>query len=87
MGVNDGNGQRQLVLALMVVGNDQVNAKLVTQLGFRNGGDAAVHGDNQFYALLMQIVDGDGVEPVALLQPSGDVADAVGTAAAQKIRQ
>ena len=46
MGVNDGNGQRQLVLALVVVGNHQVNAQLVTQLRFRNGGDAAVHGDN-----------------------------------------
>ena len=57
------------------------------QLRFVDGGDAAVHADDEVHALGVKLVDGDGVQTVALLQPGGDVADAVCAHAAQKVRE
>ena len=87
VGVHHGNGLGQGILALMVVGDHQIHSQLPAQLRFGDGGDAAVHGDDELHAVLMELVQGDGVQTVALFQPAGDVADAVGTVAAQKVRQ
>ena len=75
------------LLALMMVGNNQVNPQLPAQLRLTDGGDAAVHGDDQLDALVVKLVDGDGVQAVALLQAAGNVAHRVGAVAAEKIRQ
>lgn len=66
------------LLAFMVVGNNQVNPQLPAQLRLIDGGDTAVHGDDQLDALVVKLVDGDGVQAVALLQTAGNVAHRVG---------
>ena len=71
----------------MMVGDDEINAQLFTQLRLIDGGDAAVHGDDQLDALSVELVDGDGIQAVALLQTAGNVAHRVGAVAAEKIRQ
>ena len=65
--------------------NHQVDTESAAHQGLFHGGDAAVHGDDQLHALGMELVDGDGVQAVALLQPPGDVAEAVCAPAAQKV--
>ena len=71
----------------MMVGDHQINVHFPAKLRFRHGGDAAVHGDDQFDALLVQLVDGDGIEAIALFQTAGYVGDAVGAVTAQKVGQ
>ena len=61
MGIHHRGGLGQGVLALVVVGDDQVDAQLPAQLRFRQGGDAAVHGDHQFHTFAAQLANGDGV--------------------------
>ena len=87
VGIHHGHRLGQGVLALVVVSDHQLHAQLPAQPGFLHGGDAAVHGDDEFYSFLMQLAQGDGVEAVALFQTAGDVADAVRAVAAQEIRQ
>ena len=69
----------------MVVGDYQIDAQFPAKLRFLKGGDAAVHGDDQPHTLLMELMDGDGVQAVAFLQTAGDVGEAVRSVAAQKI--
>ena len=87
VGVYHGNCGGQRLLALMMVGDDEINAQLLTQLRLAHGGDAAVHGDDQLDALGVELVDSDGIQAVALLQTAGNVAHRVGAVAAEKIRQ
>ena len=54
--VNDCHRIGQLILALVVVGDDQIHAQLPAQLRFFHGGNTAVHGDNELYALLVQLL-------------------------------
>ncbi len=49
--------------------------------------DAAVDRHDQLHALLFERVDGERVEPVALLETRGDVARHVAAAAAKKLGQ
>ena len=71
----------------MMVRDDERHAQLPAELGLLQRRDAAVHRDDEPHALRMELADGPGVQAVALLEPPGDVDDAVRTYAAQKIRQ
>ena len=44
-------------------------------------------GDDQVDTVGMELVDGNGVQAIALFQTSGDIGDTVGTVAAQEICQ
>ena len=85
VGVHHRHGLGQLILALMVVGDDQIHSQLSAQPGFLNGGDSAVHRNDQGNTLVFQLVQGNGVQAVALFQAAGDVADAIGALLAQKV--
>ena len=87
VGVHHGVGTGQGVLTFVVVRHHQADAQSGTQLRLLQGGDAAVDGDDQTNALLMEVKDGALVEAVALLQASGNVTDAVGTQTAQIVGQ
>ena len=87
VGVHHSNRGGQRLLALMMVGDDEINAQLLTQLRLAHGGDTAVHGDDQLDALGVELVNGDGIQAVALLQTAGNVAHHIRAVAAEKIRQ
>ena len=85
--VDERNGLRQFGFALVVVGDDQIDAKLPAQRGLVIGRDAAVDRHDQLYALLFERVDGDGVQPVALFKAGRDIAGHMAALAAQILRQ
>ena len=85
--VDERRGLRQLGFALVVVGDDKIDAELFAQLRLLIGRDAAVDRHDQLHALLFERVDGERVEPVALLEPRGDIAGHVAAPAAQIFRQ
>ena len=87
VGVNHRDCLGQGVLAFVVVGNDQVHAQLLAQLSLGYGGNAAVHGDDELNPLVVELVQGDGVQTVAFFQAAGDVADTAASVAAEKVRQ
>ena len=87
VGVDDGAGLGQLLLALVVVGDDEIDAQFFAQRRLGGGGDAAVHRDDQADLLPVQLADGRLVEAVALLEPAGDIADAPASPAAQEVHQ
>ena len=87
VGVHHSRGPGEDLLALMVVGNDQVDAKLVAQLRLCHGGDAAVYGDDELDSFAVELADGNGIQTVAFFQTAGDVADHIRTVTAEKIRQ
>ena len=66
--VDEGDGLREIGFALVVVGDDKVDAELPAERGLGVRRDAAVDRDDQLHALLFECVDGDGVQPVALFQ-------------------
>ena len=84
--IDERGGLRQLGFALVVVGDDQINAELAAQRGLFICRDAAVDRHDQLHALLFERVDGDGVQPVALFQPGGDIAGHLAALAAQIFR-
>ena len=57
---------------------------MLAKLGFGDGGDTAIYRDDQLHVLLSQIVQRDGIQTVAFLQPAGDIGHAVSALAAQK---
>ena len=61
VGVHYGNGQGQGFLALMVICNDQIHAKLPAERRLFHGGDAAVYGDDKLHLVRCQLPQGDGV--------------------------
>ena len=77
MRVDNGAGVRQLCLALVMVGDDQVDAQLPAQGRFFYGGDAAVDRDDEPHMLRVQPGNGVAVQAVALFQTAGDVVAAV----------
>ena len=87
VGVNHRDCLGQGILAFVVVGDDQIHAQLFAQLSLGHGGNAAVHGDDELNPLVVKLVQGNGVQTVALLQPTGDVADTAAAVAAEKVRQ
>ena len=87
VGVYHSDRLGQDILTFVVVSNDQVNAQLTAQQRFFHGGDAAVHGDDQLHAFAMELMNGNGIQTIAFLQPSGNVADAVCALTAKKVGQ
>ena len=87
MGVHHGQGLGDLLLALVVVGDDKVDTLLPGIFHLMDGGDAAVHGDDQIHTLLGQMVHGPTVDAVALVQAVGDVIDHMPPLAAQIVGQ
>ena len=87
MGVHHGHGFRQDFFTFVMVGDDQVNAVALAHLGFFHGGDAAVYGDDELDAIPMKLINGDGVQTIALLQTAGDIGHAIRTTAPEKVRQ
>ena len=87
--VDNGHAVRQRLLALVVIGNAQIDAEAFAVFRLLDGGDAAVNGDDELRALLVERADGELVQPIALLQPAGDVGDAAVEPAlpAEKVRQ
>ena len=85
--VDDSHGGGELLLALVVVGDDQIDAKLPAQRGLVIGRDAAVDRHDQLHTLLFERVDGDGVQPVALFKAGRDIAGHMAALAAQILRQ
>ena len=81
MGIHHAAGVRKLVLALVVVRDDQANAQLPAAQSLVQSGDAAVHGDDELDSLLSQGVHGAHVQAVALLQSAGDVVSHISAAA------
>ena len=87
VGIHNRHRLGELLLALVVVGDHQLHAELRAQLRLLHGSNAAVNADDEPDALGGQLVNGDGVQAVALLQTGGDVADHIRALGAQKIRQ
>ena len=70
-----------------MIGDDQRYAELPAILRLLDGGDAAVHRDNQPDALVRKLADGGAVQPVALLQTAGNMGNAVRAQRAQALHQ
>ena len=85
VGVHHGDSFRQNLFAFVVVGDDQIHAQFLAKLGFFHGGDAAVYGNDELYTLLCQCVEGQGVQAVAFLQPTGDLGQAVCAQTAEQV--
>ena len=80
VGIDAGDGRGELIGDFVVVQHDRVDAR-----GFGVGdlfdiGDAAIHGDNQLYILLFELIDDRNLQPVAFLNP---VRNVIGDAAGQ----
>ena len=87
VGIYHSNGIGQLIFTFVVVGDYQINAQFFAELGFFYCSNTAVHSDDQLDTLLVEIVDGNGIQPIAFLQPTGDIADTICTVTTQKVRQ
>ncbi len=87
MGVHHGYGLGQLRLALVMVRHHHVQAQGVGKIHFLVSGDTAVHGDHQRGPLVPEALDGGLGEAVAVLNPPGDIAQALGPAAFQIVHQ
>ena len=81
------NGTGQRILALVMVGDNQVDAQRGAKLGLLNGGDAAIHGDDECDTLPLQLLDGNGVQAIAFLQAAGNVGNTMHPVAAQEVGQ
>ena len=87
MGIHHRHGAGQRLLALVVVGDDHVHAQGVGEVHLLHAGDAAVHGDQQPGALLVQALDGVAAQAVAVLDAAGDIVQHVGAPALQVVHQ
>ena len=86
-GVHHGHGVGQGVFTFVVVGDDQVQTDLTGVFGLLHAGDAAVHGDDQGDALVIEGAEGVAAQPVAVLHPAGDMLEALGSLGAQVVHQ
>ena len=86
-GVHHGHRLRQYLLALVVVGDDQVQSDLPREAGLLHAGDAAVDGDHQGHALVPEGPQCVPPQAVAVLDAAGDVLDAVRPLGAQVVDQ
>ena len=80
-----GSGLGQNVLALVVVSDYQINAQIPAQFCLTDSSNAAVHSDDEFDTLSVQLADGDGIQAIAFFQASGNVADHIRTLVPQKV--
>ena len=87
MGVHHGHGAGKFLLALMVVSDHHIHTQRIGEVHFVVAGNAAVHGDHQGSALIVEALNGVLAEAVAVLDPAGDIAQAAGAAAFQIIQQ
>ena len=86
-GVHHRSGLGQDVLALVVVGDDQIQADLPGVAGLLHAGDAAVHGDHQAHPPVPEGAQGLPPQAVAVLHPAGDVLQTVRPPGAQVVHQ
>ena len=87
VGIYHRHGAGQRLPALVVVGDDHVHAQRVGEVHLLHAGDAAVHGDQQPHALVVQTPDGVAAEAVAVLDAAGDVVQHVGAPALEIVHQ
>ena len=85
--VDDCDGLGKLELAFMVVGDDELHAKLPAQSRLLVCRNAAVDGDDQLHILLVKCPHGNFIEPVAFFEPCGNVACHMSAALSEKVRQ
>src|SRR5262249_22514883 len=85
--VDQGVGAGQLVGALVMVGDDQVDAKLAGQIGGFVGGGAAVGGDDHLCAGVSQLLDDWRGETVAVDEAVGQAHVRIDADHAQACRQ
>ena len=76
-GIQHGHRHRQLVVRLVVVGDDQVDAELARPPRRFDAADAAVDGNDQRDAVGVQPLDGRRLQAVAVAQPLGNEMDDV----------
>ena len=87
VGVHHRAGGRQLLLALMVVGDDHVHAQGVGIGHLLHAGDAAVHRYQQPDALVMQGQNGVLSQAVPILDAAGDIVHHVAAPGQEVIHQ
>ena len=87
VGVHHCQRPRQLLLALMMVGDDHIQPDGGSEVHLLVAGDAAVHGDHQRGALVPQALDGLLGQAIALLDPAGDMPQAADAAAFEIVHQ
>ena len=87
MGIHHCHCVGQLGFAFVVIRHHKIDAQFPAEIRLFNGGDAAVHGDDQIHILFLQHPNGGNVQAVAFLQPGGDIPDTVCPLFAEKIRQ
>ena len=75
LGVDDRRRHRQLVVGLVVIGDDEVHAKFTRAAGRVGAADAAVHRDDQPDALAVETFDGCRLQAVAVAEPFRDEVD------------
>ena len=73
VGVHHRHGGGEFLLALVVVGDHQVDAQFLGVLHLFHGGDAAVHSDDEANPFLGQAVHRLPVHPIAFGQAVGDI--------------
>ena len=71
----------------MVIRHHHVHADGCGKVNLLVAGDPAVHGDHQGGALVPQALDGVFGKAVAVLDPPGDIAQALGTAVFQIVQK
>ena len=64
--IDHGNGLRQRIAGAVVVGDDQIHAQFLNVFCFFDGRNAVVHGHNQGYAVLMELLQAFAAHAVAL---------------------
>ena len=87
VGVHHCQRPRQLLLALMMVGDDHIQPDGGSEVHLLVAGDAAVHGDHQRGALVPQALDGLLGQAIALLDPAGNMPQAADAAAFEIVHQ
>ncbi len=71
LGVEHGQGPRQLVVRLVVVGDDEVDAKLARAIRGLGRPDATIDRHDDASPIGMEPVDGRRLQPVAVANPVG----------------
>ena len=72
-GINKGCGVRQFDRGFMMVRNNNAHTERVGIGNFLNGGDTAVHGNDEPDPLFVELPDTLLIDPVSLFHPLGDV--------------
>ena len=87
VGVHYRYGPGEVFLTFMVIRHHHVHADGCGKVDLLVAGDPAVHGDHQGGALVPQALDGVFGKAVAVLDPPGDIAQALGTAVFQIVQK